>query len=176
MEQYIRVTNRTALGDKVSEQIIELGRQQPDIPALGLLLDISNNADKIAQAMAGPAAVESAPAPAAPATKLEWSHTLTDKCVDYATAEKACAALGEGWRLPTRAELESILDLTRHKPAADPERFPDMKSDWYWSSTPCAWSSDHAWCVGFGYGNVDDLRRDLSDAFARAVRAVPAGQ
>jgi hypothetical protein len=108
--------------------------------------------------------------------RLEWSHTLTDKCVDYVTAEKACAALGEGWRLPTRQELESILDLSRHKPAADTERFPDMKSDWYWSSTPCAWSSVHAWCVDFGCGLVYYLHRGNHDAFVRAVRAVPAGQ
>lgn len=118
-----------------------------------------------------PATIEVAEEP-----QLEWSHTLTDKCVDYATAEKACAALGEGWRLPTRQELESILDLSRHNPSADPERFPDMKSDWYWSSTPCAWSSDHAWCVDFNNGNVNNNHRDNNNAFARAVRSVPAGQ
>jgi hypothetical protein len=119
--------------------------------------------------------VELKAAPTEP--RLEWSGNLCDgQRVDYATAEKACAALGEGWRLPTRQELESILDLSRHNPAADPERFPDMKSDWYWSSTPCAWSSARAWCVGFSGGDVYNLHRDVSSAFARAVRAVPSGQ
>lgn len=113
----------------------------------------------------------------AEAPRLEWSPNLCDgKRVDYATAEKACAALGEGWRLPTRPELESIIDLSRHSPAAGPERFPDMKNDWYWSSTPCAWSSALAWCVGFYYGLVLNFHRDDSLAFVRAVRAVPAGQ
>ncbi len=108
--------------------------------------------------------------------QLEWSPTLCDgERVDYATAEKACAALGEGWRLPTRQELESILDLSRHNPAADPGRFPDMKADWYWSSTPCAWSSGRAWCVDFDLGGVGSLHRDGLSAFVRAVR-VPPGQ
>ena len=110
-------------------------------------------------------------------TQLEWSATLCNgKNVDYATAEKACAALGEGWRLPTRQELESILDLTRHKPAIDTARFPDTKSDWYWTSTPYAWSPDFAWFVCFGYGNVDDVLRDSNGCCVRAVRSVPSGQ
>ena len=107
---------------------------------------------------------------------LEWSTTLCEgKAVDYATAEKACAALGDGWRLPSRMELESILDLTRHDPAVDTARFPDTKSTWYWTGTPCAWSSGSAWVVHFlnGYAyNYDRSNR----ACVRAVRAVSAGQ
>ena len=123
------------------------------------------------------AAALSAPESLEAVTQLEWSATLCDgKNVDYATAEKACAALGEGWRLPTRQELESILDLTRHKPAIDTARFPDTKSDWYWTSTPYAWSPDFAWFVCFGYGNVDDVLRDSNGCCVRAVRSVPSGQ
>ena len=110
-------------------------------------------------------------------TQLEWSATLCDgKNVDYATAEKACAALGEGWRLPTRQELESILDLTRHKPAIDTARFPDTKSDWYWTSTPCAWSPDYAWFVSCCDGHVDFVLRGDDSCCVRAVRSVPSGQ
>ena len=110
-------------------------------------------------------------------TQLEWSATLCNgKNVDYATAEKACAALGEGWRLPTRQELESILDLTRHKPAINTARFPDTKSDWYWTSTPCAWSPDCAWFVSFNYGDVSFDHRDYNYCCVRAVRSVPSGQ
>ncbi|NUS38286.1 MAG: DUF1566 domain-containing protein [Lysobacter sp.] len=119
------------------------------------------------------ATAAAAPQPA----QLEWSPTLCEgKRVSYADAEKACAALGEGWRLPTRMELESILDLTRHEPAVDTTRFPDTKSGWYWSSTPCAWSSDSAWIVSFGNGYALNLHRVNSLAFVRAVRGVPAGQ
>lgn len=110
------------------------------------------------------------------AQQLEWSATLCDgKIVDYAAAEMACAALGDGWRLPTRFELESILDLTRHAPAVDTTKFPDTKSTWYWTSTPCAWSSDCAWIVGFYDGDALSYHRN-SNACVRAVRSVPAGQ
>ena len=109
--------------------------------------------------------------------KLEWSDTLCNgKPVDYEAAEKACAALGEGWRLPTRMELESILDLTRHDPAIDIKRFPDTKSTWYWTSTPCAWAPGAAaWVVAFDLGSADDSLR-YGRACVRAVRSVPAGQ
>ena len=108
---------------------------------------------------------------------LEWSDTLCDgERVTHAAAEKACAALGDGWRLPTRMELESILDLTRHDPAIDTERFPDTQSGAYWTSTPCAWASSCAWIVNFYYGGASGNRRDNDLGFVRAVRSVSAGQ
>ena len=107
---------------------------------------------------------------------LEWSPTLCNgERVTYAAAEKG-AALGDGWRLPTRMELESILDLTRHEPAIDTTRFPDTKSGAYWTSTPCAWSSVCAWFVGFSYGNASYDHRGYNSAFVRAVRSVRAGR
>ena len=105
---------------------------------------------------------------------LEWSGTLLEgKSVTYEEAEKAIKALGPGWRLPTRQELESILDLSRHDPAIDTERFPDTQSTYYWTSTPCAWNKTSAvWFVGFGSGGVHNgHRNDLA-----CVRAVRAGQ
>jgi hypothetical protein len=124
-----------------------------------------------------PAALQTNAQESVPASMLEWSGTICDgKKVDFAAAEKASAALGNGWRLPTRFELESILDLTRSDPAADTVRFPDTESDWYWTSTPYASSSDYAWCVLFGNGFVSSYHRDDVNAFVRAVRSVPAGQ
>ncbi len=38
-----------------------------------------------------------------------------------------------------------------------------------------AWSSDHAWCVDFNNGNVNNNHRDNNNAFVRAVR-VPPGE
>lgn len=104
---------------------------------------------------------------------LEWSHTLLDgENVTYADAEKAVAALGEGWRLPTRQELESILDLSRHNPAIDTEKFPDTKSKYYWTSTPCAWNTSAVWVVGFYGGSV----RGYARGNGGCVRAFRSGQ
>lgn len=104
---------------------------------------------------------------------LEWSGSLLDgKSVDYKAALAAVEALGEGWRLPTRLELESLLDLSRHDPAIDTEKFPDTKSTWYWTSSTCAWNDAAVWVVSFHLGIVYDYPRNYS----ACVRAVRAGQ
>lgn len=102
---------------------------------------------------------------------LEWSETLLDgDRVDYATAEQAVSKLGEGWRLPTRKELESLIDITRHDPAIDTDKYPDTKSSSYWSSSPCAWNESARWVVGFFGGSVGANPQD-DGACVRAVRA-----
>ena len=113
--------------------------------------------------------------PAAEKPKLEWSQTLLDgETVTLSQAEEAVAKLGEGWRLPTRQELESLLDLSRHDPAIDTSKYPDTKSCAYWTSTPCAWDSDARWVIGFYRGSVYGGYRD-DNACVRAVRDVEEG-
>ena len=103
---------------------------------------------------------------------LEWSETLPGGRMPWAKADAACKALGEGWRLPTRRELVSLVDDTRHAPAIDAEVFPDTQSAAYWTSTPAAWSpSSAAWVVGFCGGYAGVFHHGIT-AFVRAVRAV----
>ncbi|MEX2964769.1 DUF1566 domain-containing protein [Microbulbifer sp. TYP-18] len=105
--------------------------------------------------------------------QLEWSETLLDgHDVTYEAAEQAIAELGEGWRMPTRKELESLVDTSRYNPAIDTEKFPDTKSDFYWTSTPCAWNDAAVWVVAFYCGIVDVNRR----SHYACVRAVRTGQ
>ena len=86
-------------------------------------------------------------------------------------AAKVSAAGLEGWRPPTRIEMLSLVDETRHSPAIDVEYFPECESDWFWTSTPAACSpSDYAWDVYFGNGYADWYVQD-SNGFVRAVRA-----
>ena len=102
---------------------------------------------------------------------LEWSNTLLDgERVDYSAAEKAVEKLGDGWRLPTRQELESLLDLSRHEPAIDTDKYPDTKSACYWTSSKCAWNEAARWVVHFDLGLVVGGHQD-SLACVRAVRA-----
>jgi hypothetical protein len=112
---------------------------------------------------------------------LTWSKvTLCDREINYATAEQLCTELElaghTDWRLPTVDELFALADRTRTDPAIDTGAFPDTQSDWYWTSTIVAWSSDDAWIVSFNYGDAGNGHRGYSDAFVRAVRGVPAGQ
>lgn len=126
--------------------------------------------EELRQLLAGtvPEAIATQAAPAA----LEWSPTLLDgESVTYKKAEAAVAKLGEGWRLPTRFELESLLDLSRHDPTIDTDKYPDTKSSYYWTGTPCAWNQKSAvWVVDFDDGVVDGNHR-LNLACVRAVRA-----
>ena len=105
--------------------------------------------------------------------------TVTPECVTHTQAEAACAELRtaghDDWRLPTRAELLTLVDDTLHQPAINVDAFPDTKSDWYWTSTVSAWSSARAWCVHFDNGDCGLGYRDLSFGLVRAVRSVPAG-
>lgn len=118
-------------------------------------------------------------------TGLTWSVKQVsdpdgDGEITFEAAETECSKLelaGKAdWRMPTREELQTILDLSKYRPAIDGDAFPGTASDWYWTSTPCAWSSDRAWIVYFDGGVVSGNNRG-SGAFVRAVRGgVPAGQ
>jgi len=112
-------------------------------------------------------------------TGLTWikDHTILGgnfaKTMTYEEAIEACKELNIGgckdWRLPTREELLTIVDLTKHSPAIDPIFVNTKTDDWYWTSTPCAWASNRAWVVNFDDGGVDyDDKGD--DGYVRPVR------
>ena len=111
-------------------------------------------------------------------TGLEWTaKPLSDKYITHQAATDAatgCRAGGhEDWGLPSRQQLLSLVDLSRHSPAIDTDAFPEFPSRWFWTSDLCAWSSASAWGVNFSNGNVSHSRRSFS-GFALAVRR--AGQ
>jgi hypothetical protein len=106
-------------------------------------------------------------------TGLEWQATPFTNSMTHEQAEKACRELRLGghsdWRLPTRAELLTLVDITKHEPSIDTDAFPDFPSRWFWSSDLCAWSSASAWYVNFSNGYVYHGLR-ASYGFALAVR------
>ncbi|WFC43233.1 DUF1566 domain-containing protein [Pseudoxanthomonas sp. SE1] len=107
-------------------------------------------------------------------TGLEWLRTPLAGRYEHQQAIDACAAVehdGGGFRLPTRAELLTLVDITRFDPAIDTNAFPEIKGGWFWSSDLCAWSSASAWLVLFYDGYVSDGRR-TNGGFALAVRRV----
>jgi len=112
------------------------------------------------------------------ATGLEWQAVPFAESMKHADAVKACAELRLGghddWRLPTRAELLTLVDDTRCSPAIDADAFPDTPSTWFWTSTPYAGDDSYAWVVYFDGGYSDVYYRD-GYLRVRAVRG-PARQ
>ena len=106
-------------------------------------------------------------------TGLEWLRKPLGR-FKHQQAIDACAAVehdGGGFRLPTRAELLTLVDITKFDPAIDTEAFPNIKGGWFWSSDLCAWSSASAWLVSFSGGGVYYGPRSYY-GFALAVRRV----
>lgn len=96
--------------------------------------------------------------------------------------EKACAKLAPlpghtPWQLISDKDGELIVDRNFHNPAVDPEQYPHIVPEWHWTRTPYKpSSSDCAWIVNFGSGDVLYYNR-LNHYRALAVcRPVPASQ
>ncbi len=73
------------------------------------------------------------------------------------------------WRLPTRNELQTLIDYGRYGPATT---FPKTVGWYYWSSTTYALGTDDAWGMNFYTGNVD-YSYTSDHAYVRAVRGGP---
>jgi hypothetical protein len=72
-----------------------------------------------------------------------------------------------GWRLPDKAELSSLVELTCGLPAIDERAFPDIELTklWYWTNTR---EDALVWYVAFGGGS----QRQASPTTWNAVRLV----
>jgi hypothetical protein len=109
-------------------------------------------------------------------TALIWTVEET-KDMPWKKAQAAVKKLDtagfKDWRLPTVEELFLLADRTKHSPAIDTAFFPNCKSDWYWTSTPTAFSPGvFAWVVFFGNGSATWG----SQGNGLSVRAVRASQ
>ena len=66
------------------------------------------------------------------------------KLMNWVDAKRACAALGKGWRLPTKEELNILYQ--------NKDKIGGFAYDYYWSSTEDG--SGSAWVQNFGNGNL----------------------
>lgn len=89
-------------------------------------------------------------------TGLMWQREGSKERMNWDDANKYCKSSEVGsykdWRLPTKEELESILDLNKKDPAINP--IFKCESAGYWSSTTYADYTDFAWFVYFFDGFV----------------------
>lgn len=106
--------------------------------------------------------------------RLMWQDDEAAKTVqkDWDGAMAYCRSLKllgfNDWRLPTKAELESIVDISR-KPTIKKE-FKNVISHNYWSSTTYEYDKDRAWYVCFNGGSVFKYYKG-DNYYVRCVRA-----
>jgi hypothetical protein len=108
-------------------------------------------------------------------TGLSWQRASAPGLHEWPAADGYCAGLALGgfddWRLPTRIELVSLVDYTRHTPTIDPSAFPGTPSEWFWSASKLADLDGFAWYVYFetGFSNFVD------ETYEYRVRCVRGG-
>lgn len=94
------------------------------------------------------------------------SQCDTEKYVAAVNAYQLCGYTD--WRLPTRAELHSIVDYGQYAPAIDVTYFPNTPGAPFWTSSPAAYP-DQAWYV-VSVGGAHNVWRNTSRVHVRLVR------
>ena len=100
------------------------------------------------------------------ASYLTWANALT-------TARTSNFAGYTDWRLPSKQELESLVDDRCYSPAINDTVFPGTVPGWTWTSTTYTADPASAWIVDFDDGFSSD---DPKASAAYVVRLVRGGQ
>jgi hypothetical protein len=101
-------------------------------------------------------------------TKLTWQQKVDGMVYTQSAAVDYCANLQLGnqkWRLPTKAELVTLVDPTKYDPAIASDVFPGTPTAKYpngnvalfWTSTPDVRNRGFFWTVDFNSGNFSSV-------------------
>jgi hypothetical protein len=94
--------------------------------------------------------------------KLEWQSNPSKEPMSWYQAMTYADSLGEGWRLPTRAELINAYD----------NYIEDFQSYYYWSSNTYAQRTNAAWYVYFGNFMAESYSLKTYKYYVRCVKDV----
>ncbi|MBI5593901.1 MAG: DUF1566 domain-containing protein [Deltaproteobacteria bacterium] len=109
-------------------------------------------------------------------TGLMWQQNTSDNKMTWEQALSYCENLSlagyTDWRLPSKKELQNLVDYNRYAPAIDTTYFPNTFQSSYWSATTSNQNTNDSWEVYFYTG--DDTENNKTDSFY--VRTVRGGQ
>jgi hypothetical protein len=114
-------------------------------------------------------------------TGLTWQQVNAGSGMTQTAALTYCsgnsASLpGNGWRLPTVAELTTLVDYSQPSSTSvamiDPTAFPNTPATFFWSATPAAGSPGNAWPVDFSAGLLEWLGVGVVSSSSFMVRCV----
>ena len=107
-------------------------------------------------------------------TGLRWQEAVDTNTYSWPAAKTHCADLaldGGGWRLPTKAELESIVNDSVLAPTIDVSSFPNTPEGPFWTSSPSVRLPGSGWLVLFSSAGSDDASGGPSTSvYVRCVR------
>jgi len=104
-------------------------------------------------------------------TGLTWEATVDGNAYMQGDAVAHCAAKGEGWRLPTRLELVSLVDYTIAAPGPTINAvFTETPPTTFWTASLYYGDVGDYWYVGFDVGYSDYGIANQS-ALVRCVRS-----
>lgn len=109
------------------------------------------------------------------------AHDIYDGALRWKEIHKPCEDLvlagANDWRPVTIEEGFLFCDRTRWNPAFDPEFFPGLKPDWYWTGTvDVSAPSSCAWCVDLDFGYAYIFDQCIRGRVLACRRAAPARQ
>ena len=102
-----------------------------------------------------------------------WSGTSctgTAATYNWTNALQTAKNMGNGWRVPNIKELDSLIEQACGK-AINETYFPNTENSPYWSSSPAADDSNHAWFVNFSYGGNASYPSKTISYYVRLVRS-----
>lgn len=86
-------------------------------------------------------------------THLTWQRSFAPLTYTWSAATSYCQGLmaggfPSGWRLPTKKELQSLVDVSTHAPAIDSIAFPGpFNNNYFLSSSPNLGGTGGYWAV-----------------------------
>lgn len=95
--------------------------------------------------------------------RLQVAENDFEEQMNWQQAKSTCNDLGNGWRLPTKSELELMCGELHQRGIGN------FQDDYYWSSSEE--ESSKAWTFAFYDGHAFSIVKDFT-TYVRAVRAI----